>query len=154
MTSKGRLLHNSCAFIDPLTNNEAEYEALITGLEIALDIGVKCIEVYGDSLLVVRQVLGIYEVRKDELKIYHAAALRLVDQFYLFKIDHIKRGRNSQPDALAKLAAALKLPPEGEMNITIRDRKLLPSVIDRQSDMTWYEVNTSGEIYDERDEID
>ena len=95
VSPEGGILHTSCALEEPCTNNEAEYEALIVGLEVALDIGVRCIQVYGDSLVVIRQILGIYDVRKEELVAYHAAALRLKDKFYLCEIHHIKRSRNS-----------------------------------------------------------
>ena len=94
-------------------------------------MGITCIQAYGDSLLVVRQVLGIYDVCKQELIAYHAAVMRLIDKFYFFKIDHVRRSQNSQADALAKLASALTLPMEGEIEIVIQDRKLIPSNIDR-----------------------
>ena len=76
---------------------------------------------------------------------YHAVALRLKDKFYLCEIHHIKRSRNSQADALAKLAAALTLPPEGEMEIVVKDRRLLPNTIDPQNGLIIYEVNQAEE---------
>lgn len=50
-----------------LTNNEAEYEAMIAGLELAKSLGAETIEAKCDSLLVVSQVNGSYEVREDKM---------------------------------------------------------------------------------------
>ena len=72
---------------------------------------------------------------------YHAAALRLKEKFYLCELHHVKRSQNSQADALAKLASALSLPPEGEVEIVVKDRRLFPSTINPQNGMTIYEVH-------------
>jgi ribonuclease HI len=52
-------------------NNEAEYEVLIFGLLLALSMDIQNLLAYGDSQLIVRQINGIYEVRKPELVPYY-----------------------------------------------------------------------------------
>ncbi|KAH9304237.1 hypothetical protein KI387_008641, partial [Taxus chinensis] len=54
----------------PYTNNIAEYEALVLGLQVALHLGVKSINIFGDSQLVVNQVMGIYQCKNEELQKY------------------------------------------------------------------------------------
>ena len=67
-----------------LTNNMVEYEACITGLETALDIGIRQLEIHGDSNLVLRQTLGIWRTRDEKLKPYHAYLDLLVARFEEF----------------------------------------------------------------------
>ena len=55
-----------------LTNNIVEYEAFITGLETALDLGDRQLEIHGDSNLVIQQTQGIWRTRDEKLKPYHA----------------------------------------------------------------------------------
>ena len=55
-----------------LTNNIIEYEACITGLETALDLCIKQLEIHGDSNLVIQQTQGIWRTRDENLKPYHA----------------------------------------------------------------------------------
>ncbi|XP_074314413.1 uncharacterized protein LOC141649628 [Silene latifolia] len=57
------------------TNNMAEYQALILGLQIAIEIGVRDMDIYGDLKLVINQVLDEYEVKKEDLIPYHQRAL-------------------------------------------------------------------------------
>ena len=57
----GTIFEASCRLDYLCTNNEAEYEALLFGLEILKDAGVTHVEVYGDSLLVVQQVAKIFQ---------------------------------------------------------------------------------------------
>jgi ribonuclease HI len=107
-------MHHSFSLLkEECSNNEAEYEALIFGLLLALSMDVRNILVYGDSQLIVRQVNNIYEVRKPELLSYHTAAQILMKKFEHIQLFHVPRSKNSSADALAKLAAALVL-PEGE----------------------------------------
>ncbi|RVW71753.1 Retrovirus-related Pol polyprotein from transposon 412 [Vitis vinifera] len=63
-----------------LTNNIVEYEACITGLETTLDLGVKQLEIHGDSNLVIQQTQGIWRTWDEKLKPYHAYLDLLVDR--------------------------------------------------------------------------
>nr|CAD1842580.1 unnamed protein product [Ananas comosus var. bracteatus] len=112
------------------SNNEAEYEALAFGLLTTLSMNISHLQAFGDSQLVVRQVNGIYEVRKPELISYHSLVLKLMEKFTSIDIQHIRRRDNTQADALAKLAAALSLPSDGVAVIRVEQRWLLPSVLE------------------------
>jgi ribonuclease HI len=92
-----------------ISNNDAEYEALIVGLEMAQNMGLETIQIYGDSLLIINQLLDTYGVRKLELVPYFLKAKELISQFSDVKIEHIIRSQNNTADALASLAASLSL---------------------------------------------
>lgn len=86
------------------TNNVAEYRALIAGLELALDRGVRSIEVRLDSLLLVKQVMGEYKVRATHLKPLHREAVKLLARFDEASLSHVRRELNTVADALANEA--------------------------------------------------
>lgn len=88
----------------PLTNNEAEYRGLIEGLRAAKALGIRRLCVEGDSLLVVKQIMGEYKVRNERLKVLHAEAIELKDSFPEFEIRHVERALNSEADAMANQA--------------------------------------------------
>ena len=71
------------------SNNQVEYEALIIGLEILLEIGIKSVEVYGDSQLVIRQLTGDYKCCSSSIAPYFVAARQLLEQFSDSKLNHI-----------------------------------------------------------------
>ncbi|KAK4382997.1 hypothetical protein Sango_2819300 [Sesamum angolense] len=81
VTSEEEVLPYSFTLIKKCSNNVAEYEALILGLEIAVDAIQLPLKAYGDSQLVVNQLLGLYEVKKSELLPYHNYAKRLMDGY-------------------------------------------------------------------------
>jgi len=60
------------------SNNAAEYQALNFGLQMAIEVGIKDLNIYGDSQLVINQLLEEYEVKKEDLAPYHRHALRYV----------------------------------------------------------------------------
>ena len=91
-------------------HNVAEYNALLIGMQIADEIGVKNLEAYGDSKLIVNQVCREYEVRHEDLVLYHNAIIHMAERFKNFYIDHVPRQQNAHTDALASLAASLALP--------------------------------------------
>ena len=91
-------------FIGRATNNVAEYRALITGLEKALELGAKKICVQGDSELIVRQMLGQYRVKNADLKELYNEAQILYRQFDQARIEHNYREKNTLADKLANLA--------------------------------------------------
>jgi len=95
-------------FSERATNNVAEYVAAIRALEWLLERGYRGdLVVTGDSQLVIRQVRGEYEVRKEHLKAYHARLLQLVKEFRSVRFEWVPRGENARADALSKSALGL-----------------------------------------------
>ena len=93
------------------SNNAAEYEAYLTGLTVALSIGVKHMRVLGDSNLAVSQVKGDFTLRKKSLAAYRTWAQRLEQEFQTFSIEYTQRSENRFADALATLGS--QVPFEG-----------------------------------------
>jgi ribonuclease HI len=92
------------AYLGETTNNVAEYEALIWGLENALDQEVASLTVYCDSELVVRQMAGTYRVKDAKLKPLFARTSTLVSTLGDVSIEHVRREENTAADALANQA--------------------------------------------------
>ncbi|XP_071686927.1 uncharacterized protein [Rutidosis leptorrhynchoides] len=88
-----------------VTNNEAEYEALLAGMRIAHKLNVKILHAYVDSKLVCNQVCGDFEAHDIAMQQYLSLVHNLADQFEAFQISHVMRGQNKKADALSKLAA-------------------------------------------------
>jgi len=86
----------------PCTNNMAEYEALLLGLNKARKMGLKCLRVEGDSELIVKQVHKECETRHPCMKMYKNAVLDEIELFDAFNITHIDRGINRDADSLAR----------------------------------------------------
>nr|XP_027102846.1 uncharacterized protein LOC113724106 [Coffea arabica] len=87
------------------SNNEAEYEAVIAGLQLARKLGASHILVYSDSQLIVCQILGEYEAREEVMHRYLSKVLQLVAHFESFEIQKIPRSQNRRADALSRLAS-------------------------------------------------
>ncbi|MFC1978701.1 ribonuclease HI family protein [Chloroflexota bacterium] len=83
------------------TNNEAEYRALIIGLEELAEFGAEHVNIQMDSQLVVRQVNGQYRVRKEELKPLYNKVISLLKIFASYTLTHIHREKNKVADGLA-----------------------------------------------------
>lgn len=95
-------------YIGICTNNESEYSALILGLESCLDIGVKELSVFGDSLLVINQVNGKYKVKSPNLVKYHDKVLELASQFKYISFTHVLRQYNKRADELSNMGIELE----------------------------------------------
>nr|GFA48608.1 reverse transcriptase domain-containing protein [Tanacetum cinerariifolium] len=87
------------------SNNKAEYEALIVGLRIAMQMGVKNIQANVDSKLVANQVLGTYVAKDDNMIKYLDITKGLVSGFKTFSISQVPRSKNKKADALSKIAS-------------------------------------------------
>ena len=79
------------------------------GLQTALEMQIANLEVYGDSKLVIDQLLTNYEVRKEDLVPYFRLATQLFTGFDVVTLEHVPRKENQMADALANLAATLAL---------------------------------------------
>ncbi|KAL0293873.1 UNVERIFIED_CONTAM: hypothetical protein Sradi_6916100 [Sesamum radiatum] len=107
ITSDGEVLPYSFTLTQNCSNNIVEYQVLILGLEMVVDIKQLRFKVFGDSKLIINQLLGLYEVKKPELFPYFDYAQRLVGWLGDVEIQHVPRNDNKQADALAKLASTL-----------------------------------------------
>ena len=87
----------------PCTNNTVEYEAYLTSLAMACEMGIKHLQVIEYSNLVVCQAKGYFALKEPPLAPYKAMAQRLEDSFEEFNIEHSPRYDNRFPDALATL---------------------------------------------------
>lgn len=97
---KGETVETISKPVGVVTNNQAEYMAVIAALEKALSMGVEEVEMRADSQLVVRQVNGIYKVKNIHLKPLFEQVLSLKIRFAKFSINYIPRELNSEADKL------------------------------------------------------
>jgi ribonuclease HI len=88
----------------PVSNNVAEYEALVNGLRIAVELGVRRLDARGDSQLVIDQVMKNSHCRGRKMEAYCDEVRRLEDKFYGLELNHIARRYNETADELAKIA--------------------------------------------------
>ena len=89
----------------PASNNMAEYEALLSGLRIAIELGVKRLDVRGDSQLVIDQVMKESSCHDLKMEAYCNAVRRLEDKFDGLELNHVPRKYNEDTDELAKIAS-------------------------------------------------
>jgi hypothetical protein len=88
----------------PASNNVAEYEALVNGLRIAIELGVRRLDARGDSQLVIDQVMKNSHCRDRKMDAYCNEVRRLEDKFCGLELNHIARRYNETADELAKIA--------------------------------------------------
>jgi ribonuclease HI len=97
----------------PASNNVAEYEALVNGLRIAIELGVRRLDARGDSQLVIDQVMKNSHCRDPKMEAYCDEVRRLEDKFYGLELNHIVRRYNETADELAKIASGrTTVPPD------------------------------------------
>ena len=97
----GQELAARSQYLGQCTNNVAEYQALIIGLQSALEQGCGNLEIFLDSQLIVRQVLGQYKVKHPDLKPLFADVKALLDKIPTWSITHVPRAQNKRADELA-----------------------------------------------------
>ncbi|PKI79007.1 hypothetical protein CRG98_000648 [Punica granatum] len=96
----------------PCTNNMAEYEACILGLQAAIDFKVKELEVFGDSILTIFQTLGQWKTKDEKLVSYHEYLEELAENFEKISFTYTPRIKNQFADALATLASMVSITKE------------------------------------------
>ena len=86
------------------SNNEAEYKAVVVGLNLAHSMEADQLEVRSDSQLVVKQIEDSYEARGKKMIMYLKKVRELLKMFIRIQVKHVPRAENSQVDTLAKVA--------------------------------------------------
>lgn len=97
----GKELQARSFYLGKCTNNAAEYQALIAGLECALETGCRSLNIFMDSQLIVRQVQGIYRVKNEQLRPMYNRTRDLLARLRSWEINHIPREKNCRADELA-----------------------------------------------------
>jgi ribonuclease HI len=96
----------------PTSNNMAEYEALLCGLRIAIEMGIKHLDVRGDSQLVIDQVMKNASCHDDKMEAFCNAVRALKDKFYDIELNHVPLLYNEEADELANIASGrITIPP-------------------------------------------
>ncbi|XP_071695212.1 uncharacterized protein [Rutidosis leptorrhynchoides] len=95
-------------FSFPFTNNEAEYEALLSGMRVAKYLEVKELSVYVDSQLVANQFNGIFEAHDESMQKYLKLVQELAVDFDLFQITQVSRTLNKKADALNSVSTTVE----------------------------------------------
>lgn len=104
LNDRGEVVAELSRALGRATNNRAEYEALVMGLEEAKRRGATELVVRLDSELVVRQLRGEYRVKHKGLQPLAQRALRLLSELPSFRLEHVPRERNAIADRLANEA--------------------------------------------------
>ncbi|KAL3748122.1 hypothetical protein ACJRO7_009364 [Eucalyptus globulus] len=93
----------------PCTNNIAEYEACILGLQAAVDMKIQKLQVYGDSTLIILQTEGKWRTQDSKLIPYHEFLGELTEKFQEISFEYLPRSQNQFADALATLSSMLQV---------------------------------------------
>ena len=109
ISPQGRKYEFSLPIVATATNNQAEYQALIKGLELLKEIRADVVEIFGDSMLVINQLAGSYECRSEALISYYERCLQLLKGFRDFRLEHISRLHNEEANRLAQHASGYQL---------------------------------------------
>ncbi len=111
--SQGSILKKISKSVGVVTNNTAEYYALIYALQEALMLKAQVLTVYTDSQLISNQVKGNFKVKNNNLKILHSQVLHLLKGFKKVYLRDIKREENKEADKLANQGLQF-IPPNVE----------------------------------------
>jgi ribonuclease HI len=94
ISPRGAVLEQSVRLEYFCTNNHAEYDAIMLGLQILSSMGVKHVEKFGDSLLVVQQITGTFQCLNGSLNAYLDKCLGIIALFNEFTVQHVSRDEN------------------------------------------------------------
>lgn len=100
----GKIVEEFGRRLGTLTNNEAEYHALLLGIRRARELGASELSIRLDSELLVKQLTGAYKVKSAHLKPLHLKVRNELKRFKSYEISHVYRELNSTADSLANMA--------------------------------------------------
>ena len=97
----------------PASNNTAEYEATLHGLRIAIELTIKCLQVYSDSVLMINQLNKDWNCTNKKMDAYCAAIRKLEGKFYGIEYHHVVWANNQAADELSKIGSTRANVPTG-----------------------------------------
>jgi ribonuclease HI len=108
ISPRGEMFEFAIPIQPTVTNNQAEYEALLRRLQYLREAGVVSVVVYGDSELVIKQLNGQYECKSDTLRSYYEECRDILKSFQLVILQHIPREHNEEANRLAQSASGYR----------------------------------------------
>jgi len=105
----GKPVDKIARYLGTTTNNIAEYQAAIIGLEHCVKLGASSVRLHADSELLVKQLNGQYKVKNEGLKPLYAKAKELIAKIGRVEVKYIPREQNKEADALANKAIDEKI---------------------------------------------
>ena len=129
------------------TNTQAEYEALVIGLEILQDLRTGNMLIMGDSQLVLKQLSGEFKCTSVSLAPYYTAAIQLLEEFKEISFLHVPRENNWEADELAQIASGLRFSNELTHKLILVQKRHHPSIIERRilTDSFSMDVDLAGD---------
>ncbi len=103
-TPEGEILGEHAQLLGEVTNNVAEYRALLLGLERTRELGVTDVEVVNDSELIAKQINGQYKVKHAAMRPLYLEAMAILRGFEHWTVRTVPRARNAEADALVNAA--------------------------------------------------
>jgi ribonuclease HI len=113
ISPKGEQLKYVMQIFWKVSNNEAEYEAVLHGLLLAISLGIKRLLVYSDFAVVINQVNKSWDRNKENMDTYCLEVRKLENKFYGLKFHHVVRDNNVAVDVLSKLGSTRTQVPIG-----------------------------------------
>jgi ribonuclease HI len=108
ISPRGEMFEFAIPIQPTVTNNQAEYEALLRGLQYLREANAIVVDIYGDSELVIKHLNGQYECRNDILRNYYEECKEIVKSFQLVILQHIPRENNGEENRLAQSASGYR----------------------------------------------
>jgi len=105
ISPQGRKYEFSLPIVATSINNQAEYQALIKGLELLKEVHADAVEIFRDSMLVINKLDGSYECRSEVLITYYEKSVQLLKEFKDFRLEHVPRLHNEEANRLAQHAS-------------------------------------------------
>jgi ribonuclease HI len=108
ISPRGEMFEFAIPIQPTITNNLAEYEALLRGLQYLKEAKAISVEIYADSELVIKLLNGQYECRNDILRNYCEECKEILKSFQLVILQHIPREHNEEGNRLAQSASGYR----------------------------------------------
>ncbi|XP_050290234.1 uncharacterized protein LOC126728462 [Quercus robur] len=138
-TPDGEVMKYGVQLEFPATNNEAEYEGILTALRLGKALGAKNLLVQSDSKLVIGQINGEYEAKEERMQKYLKLTRILIQEFDTVDFVQIPRNQNIEADEVSKLASSESGMKSADVAIEIQKCPSIEevAVLTTQSTNTW-----------------
>jgi ribonuclease HI len=126
------------------SNNEAEYEALLHGMKMAKACGATRLKIFGDSNLVVQQVMNKCDAINDNMTAYRNLYYYLEGTFDGCEVSHISRASNEEADNLANIRSQCLPVPQGVFWEEIIERSIKGTKVSTTGEQAQHQATGSG----------